>query len=118
MISDVSTDGNWLFNLMHVDAVSIIARLQRPYNNFLYTPCTVMLIHHDLNEYFFVCHPANIYTAFENFHLWNFNFWDSPSVSNSHLSNSHVKFVSYFQVYGINDYHDIILCIVVVACLF
>ena len=66
-------------------------------NIFLYTPCTVMLIHHDLNEYFFVCYPANIYTAFENFHLWNFNFWDSPNVSNSHLTNSHVVPIIYVK---------------------
>ena len=65
-------------------------------NIFVYTSCTVMLIHVDLNEYFFVCYPANIYTAFENFHLWNFNFWDSPNVSNSHLTNSHVVIKSWY----------------------
>ena len=40
VISDVSTDGNWLFNLMHVYAVSIIARLQRPLIFF----CTLLVL--------------------------------------------------------------------------
>ena len=40
VISDVSTDGNWLFNLMHVYAVSIIARLQRP---FIFL-CTLLVL--------------------------------------------------------------------------
>ena len=40
VISDVSTDGNWLFNLLHVYAVSIIARLQRP----LIFLCTLLVL--------------------------------------------------------------------------
>ena len=76
IISDVYTYGNWLFNLIHACAVSwsIIAHLQRLCNIFLYIPCTVMLIHNDLNEYFFVCYPANFYAAFENFHSVEFQF--------------------------------------------